>query len=74
MAYEGQVELFSIITKEKYISFTKNIQSTANKNSIKLRFIDINFSILVSINWHLFSVKVSYEYCNANYPQKILMF
>jgi len=28
--------------KEKYISFTKNIQSTADnwKNSIKLRFID----------------------------------
>jgi len=41
-AYEGQAELFPI-TKEKYILFTKNIQSTDNnsdKNSIKLRFID----------------------------------
>jgi len=41
MAYERQVELLPI-TKEKYISFTKNVQSTADngKNSVKLRFID----------------------------------
>jgi len=40
-AYERCVELLSL-TKEKYISFTKNVQSTADngKNSVKLRFID----------------------------------
>jgi len=40
-AYEGRVELLPL-TKEKYISFTKNVQSTADngKNSVKLRFID----------------------------------
>ena len=41
-AYEGQVEVLPI-TKEKYISFTKNIKSTEDKdhkNCIKLRFID----------------------------------
>jgi len=41
-AYEGQVDLLPI-TKEKYISFTKNIKSTKNKDKkfcIKLRFID----------------------------------
>jgi len=41
-AYEGQVDLLPI-TKEKYISFTKNVKSTENKDKktcIKLRFID----------------------------------
>jgi len=41
-AYEGQVDLLPI-TKEKYISFTKNIKSTENKDKktyIKLQFID----------------------------------
>jgi len=41
-AYEGQVDLLPI-TKEKYISFTKNVKSTKNtdkKTCIKLRFID----------------------------------
>jgi len=40
-AYKRQVELLPI-TKEKYISFTKNIQNTADngKNSVKLRFIN----------------------------------
>jgi len=41
-AYEGQVNLLSI-TKQKYISFTKNLKSTENKDKntcIKLRFID----------------------------------
>jgi len=40
--YEVQVELLPI-TKEKYISFTKNVQNTADngKNSVKLQFIDL---------------------------------
>jgi len=41
-AYEGQIELLPI-TKEKYISFTKNVKSTEDeqkRNNIKLRFID----------------------------------
>ncbi|KYQ58873.1 hypothetical protein ALC60_02117, partial [Trachymyrmex zeteki] len=42
-AYEGSIELLPI-TKEKYISFTKNVQDTAersdSRNNIKLRFID----------------------------------
>jgi len=41
-AYEGQVDLLPI-TKEKYISFTKNVKNTENKDKkicIKLRFID----------------------------------
>ncbi|XP_070529938.1 uncharacterized protein [Cardiocondyla obscurior] len=40
-AYEGTIELLPI-TKEKYISFTKNVKSsTDNRNNcIKLRFID----------------------------------
>jgi len=41
-AYEGQVDLLPI-TKEKYISFTKNVKITKNKDKktcIKLRFID----------------------------------
>ncbi|XP_077260494.1 uncharacterized protein LOC143896465 [Temnothorax americanus] len=41
-AYEGRVDLLPI-TKEKYISFTKNVKSTEDKNyqnCIKLRFID----------------------------------
>ncbi|KYN11062.1 hypothetical protein ALC57_16794 [Trachymyrmex cornetzi] len=45
-AYEGQVEVLPI-TKEKYISFTKHVSSTKDKNEnhfqkncIKLRFID----------------------------------
>jgi len=40
-AYDGRVKLLPL-TKEKYISFTKNVQSTADngKNSVKLRFID----------------------------------
>jgi len=41
-AYDGRVELLPI-TKEKYISFTKNVKSTEDeqeKNNIKLRFID----------------------------------
>jgi len=39
--YDGRVELLPI-TKEKYISFTKNVKSTEDeqkKNNIKLRFI-----------------------------------
>jgi len=45
-AYEGQVDLL-LKTKEKYISFMKNVQSTEDerkKSNIKLRFIHINFS------------------------------
>ncbi|KYN27900.1 hypothetical protein ALC57_02694 [Trachymyrmex cornetzi] len=42
-AYEGSIELLPI-TKEKYISFTKNVKDTAersdSRNNIKLRFID----------------------------------
>ncbi|KYN18338.1 hypothetical protein ALC57_09351 [Trachymyrmex cornetzi] len=45
-AYDGHVELFPI-TKEKYISFTKHVDNTKDKNKnhfqkncIKLRFID----------------------------------
>ncbi|XP_070529802.1 uncharacterized protein [Cardiocondyla obscurior] len=40
-AYEGTIELLPI-TKEKYISFTKNVKSTTDNrnNCIKLRFID----------------------------------
>ncbi|XP_071646039.1 uncharacterized protein [Temnothorax longispinosus] len=41
-AYEGHVDLLPI-TKEKYISFTKNVQSTEDKDKktcVKLRFID----------------------------------
>ena len=46
-AYEGDIELLPI-TKEKYISFTKNVKSTEDKSTenknkskcIKLRFID----------------------------------
>jgi len=40
-AYKGHVELLPL-TKEKYISFTKNVQNTADngKNNVKLRFID----------------------------------
>ncbi|XP_071639083.1 uncharacterized protein [Temnothorax longispinosus] len=41
-AYEGHVDLF-LITKGKYISFTKNVQSTEDKDKktcVKLRFID----------------------------------
>jgi len=46
-AYEGYVDVLSI-TKEKYISFTKHVDSTKDnneknfqkKNSVKLRFID----------------------------------
>ncbi|XP_018362816.1 PREDICTED: uncharacterized protein LOC108760996, partial [Trachymyrmex cornetzi] len=41
--YEGSIELLPI-TKEKYISFTKNVKDTAersdSRNNIKLRFID----------------------------------
>jgi len=39
-AYDGRIELLPL-TKEKYISFTKNVQSTADngKNIVKLRFI-----------------------------------
>jgi len=41
-AYDGRIELLPL-TKEKYISFTKNVQSTADngKNGVKLRFIDL---------------------------------
>ena len=41
-AFDGRVDLLPI-TKEKYISFTKNVESTADKDKkicIKLRFID----------------------------------
>jgi len=41
-AYEGQVDLLPI-TKKKYISFTKNVKSTENKDKktcIKLRFME----------------------------------
>jgi len=41
-AYDGCIELLPI-TKEKYISFTKNVKRTKDewkKNNIKLRFID----------------------------------
>jgi len=40
--YDGRVELLPV-TKEKYISFTKNVKSTEDerkKNNIELRFID----------------------------------
>jgi len=49
IAYDRHVELLPI-TKEKYISFTKNVQSTENerkKNNIKLRFID-SYKFLIS--------------------------
>jgi len=43
IVYDGRIELLPI-TKEKYISFTKNVQSIEDerkkKNNIKLRFID----------------------------------
>jgi len=48
-AYDRCVELLSI-TKEKYISFTKNVKSTEDerkKNNIKLRFID-SYKFLIS--------------------------
>jgi len=60
--YEGRVELLPI-TKEKYISFTKNVESTEDErkeNNIKLRFINSkNYSSQVWINWRL-SVKINY--------------
>jgi len=51
-AYDGHVELLPI-TKEKYISFTKNVQSTEDerkKNNIKLRFIDSYKFLTSSLN------------------------
>jgi len=52
IAYDGRVELFPI-TKEKYISFTKNVKSTEDKrkkNNIKLRFIDSYKFLTSSLN------------------------
>jgi len=77
--YKGQLELLSI-TKEKYISFTKNIQNTADngKNSVKLQFIDLYKFFNISLDkLASFLNKDKLLYCNANflhYPQKILMF
>ncbi|XP_050456463.1 uncharacterized protein LOC126854112 [Cataglyphis hispanica] len=38
-AFEGRIDVLPI-TKEKYISFTKNVKLAEEKNHIKLRFID----------------------------------
>jgi len=48
IAFEGRVELLPI-TKEKYISFTKNVdlKEQKSKNQVKLRFID-SFKFLAS--------------------------
>jgi len=54
------------ITKEKYISFTKYVDSTKDKNenfqkktSVKLRFIDSFKFLNASINWCHISTKIN---------------
>jgi len=72
--YDGRVKLLPI-TKEKYISFTKNVQSTEDeqkKNNIKLRFID-SYEFLTSsldkLTSYLSKDKLQimqHEFCNLS--------